>query len=198
MNTHWLDGCGCGECAAGHPDDITPAPLDPAKVKTGDTVTLTRGQAVVIDEVRAVRHPHTEWFAFELSQDQKGESARAVKAGPRIVLDAWTLTDHQPAPAPEPEWEDGSMAAVTARGWINGWSVRVPGGWASHSETDDVRTDDEVESVRPLVVIDPATVDVVALDRVMDAAESYYPEYTTEGRHAGIKALLAHLGIEAP
>lgn len=123
---------------------ITPAPLDPAAVKAGDTVTVSSTT--------------TGGAAYEIVGKvwEPSHSPGHLWVGP-IALDALgvTLTDHQPAL--EPEWEPGDMAAVTARGWVNGWSVRTAtnDGWASHDNTDDVRRDDEVESVRPLVVIDP-------------------------------------------
>lgn len=130
--------------------DEMDAPLDPSKVKAGDTVTLQGDRALVEGEVQAVdKHMRTDlvikvhhsWFRIE------GD-------------DAWTLTAHQPAP--KPEWALGTLADITAGGnqvrairqafpdSDAGW-VTIPGSawwW-----------DKDVTDVRPLVVIDPATVD---------------------------------------
>jgi hypothetical protein len=79
------------------PPSPAPAPLDPSKVKAGDTVTLERGVAVVKGEVstaypaipdsdRANQH-----VAFSLAD--MGGSMFAVGGD-----HPWTLTAHQPAP----------------------------------------------------------------------------------------------------
>lgn len=118
----------------------TPAPLDPAAVQVGDTLVWTNsGIKVSVTELTL------DAVVFEWINGAQGQL---------LWTEVWNYL--QPAPEPEAEWEPGDMAAVTARGWINGWSVRTAAndGWASHSESDDVRNDAEVESVRRLIVID--------------------------------------------
>jgi hypothetical protein len=97
----------------------------------------------------------------------------------------YTLTAHTPAPEPEPGWEPGDMAAVTARGWVNAWSVRTAtnDGWASHDNTDDVRRDD------------PAGVDVDALQAAVQEA---WRTRTGDDAYEAAHAALEHLGIEVP
>jgi hypothetical protein len=164
-----------------------PAPLDPAKVaitiKGGDYIEAESDGAKIGGKVSHVTErgfvaiEHLGEFAIHHI------TAAPLPEGYRM----YTLTAHTPAPEPEPGWEPGDMAAVTARGWVNGWSVRTAAndGWASHDASDDVRSDAEVEDVRPLVVIDPADVDVVALQREIDDA--------MPGHEASVA--LAHLGL---
>ncbi|HEV6951919.1 MAG TPA: hypothetical protein VKY86_01595 [Promicromonospora sp.] len=92
------DTCGC--------DDVPPAPLDPSKVKPGDTVTLSRGKSSVTAEVTHVQNfihlEHLGRFRVKgLSSDRTSGYAE------------YTLTDHQPAPEPEPSWREGVVGTAT-------------------------------------------------------------------------------------
>jgi len=105
------------------------------------------------------------------------------------------------------EWVSGTVALAAVR---ESEGLRMPytrvhrlnpdstaGAWA-----DDYGTfydTDEVTDVRPLVVIDPATVDVGALGRVAwDAWDGRTATESTAEHFADIaRAVLAKLGIEA-
>src|SRR5690606_32458654 len=128
------------------PEQLTPAPLDPSKVKPGDTVTLSRGKSSVTAEVTHVQSfihlEHLGRFRVKgLSSDRTSGYAE------------YTLTDHQPAPAPE--WKPGTVADITVHpsGVLRAVRARTGNYWAA--DTEEVYSDDEVESVRPLVVLDP-------------------------------------------
>lgn len=148
--------------------DATPAPLDPFRVKVGDTVTLERGRASVTDEVAAWhRRPHGH-FSVTLVNDPAGPPYRVVGG---ITGTSWTLTAHQPAPEPEPEFQHRALYTATVRG-VSDVKVQYadpddPMPWLSLEPTgpDKFRWHEpkHVTDVRPLVVIDPAVVDVDAL-----------------------------------
>src|SRR5690606_12517389 len=151
-------------------------PLDPSKVKPGDTVTLSRGKSSVTAEVTHVQSfihlEHLGRFRVKgLSSDRTSGYAE------------YTLTDHQPAPAPE--WKPGTVAGLTVHpsGVLRAVRARTGNYWAA--DTEEVYSDDEVESVRPLVVIDPAEVDADALQRAINEAAG--------GDEA--RAVLEHLGL---
>jgi hypothetical protein len=77
------------------------SPLDPSKVKAGDTVTLTGDTAKVEGKVRAI-------FVEDALVFEVGYNHFKVTG-----TDCWTLTDHQPAPvviAP------GTTGTATVRG----------------------------------------------------------------------------------
>src|SRR5690606_23490974 len=83
-----------------------------------------------------------------------------------------TLTDHQPAPEPEPEWKPGTVADIEVGGDNTYRAIRTEvGRW--EAENDWTFYDDGVEDVRPLVVIDPADVDVEALTKIADEAYDF-------------------------
>jgi prophage tail gpP-like protein len=137
--------------------------IDPAAVKPGDTVTLSRGKSSATAEVTHVQNfihlEHLGRFRVKgLPSDRTSGYAE------------YTLTAHQPAPEPEPEWKPGTVADITVHpsGVLRAVRARAGNYWAA--DTEEVYSDDEVESVRPLVVIDPADVDVVALQREIDDA----------------------------
>jgi hypothetical protein len=86
--------------------DAAAGPLDPSKVKAGDTVTLERTK----------RNDRVDALVEEVPQPGvlllEGWGA-VFQIG--TVDPAWTLTDHQPAP--KPEWEPGTIGtAGTVRG----------------------------------------------------------------------------------
>lgn len=126
----------------------TPAPLDPRKVKAGDTVTLVGTKAKIEGEVEDVQKDTDALVIIQI------DNLRFRVTGD----DAWLLTAHQPAPEPEPEWKPGTVADVTphrrpdlasraVRGEDDMWHNTYGGMW-----------DDDEVSVKPLVVIDPAAV----------------------------------------
>lgn len=170
--------------------------IDPSAVKAGDTVTL------LVDPPDT--HP-----AFTVA----GETHSL--GGPTVYLGGWrvddlpdyvTLTDHQPAPEPEPE--------LPTRGTF-GWADTVDGrrhgfvvGGANGSdyrafryylpESDYSRATESFSTFVPDVVIDPAAVDVDALidDALKSAqAKGYWPDTVVAGHM--IRHVLAELGIEA-
>jgi hypothetical protein len=179
------------------------APLDAAKVKAGDTVTLAKGETSVRGPVTNIEHAtHTEivvGFAI------KNLGWRYIEADVVAQQDggAWTLTAHTPAPEPKPEWEPGTVAAATVDGKPNVRVIRI-NDW---TEADHWRTvspvgaklrhfdDGSVTDVRPLVVIDPAAVDVDALAEKAYAALE--PGAGLTEIYPVVEAALAHLGIEA-
>lgn len=157
--------------------DATPAPLDPSKVKVGDTVTLVGTLARVEGPVSDIHHSPSGRRIFEIDR------VRFLVEGPA----AWTLTAHQPAPEPEPEWEPGTvysaryyMKADSEPMWFRDWK----GAPRFVTATGEDFPPDEVEDVRPLVVIDPAAVDVEFIARHEDVdAED-------------VRRVVRHLGIE--
>lgn len=171
-----------------------PVELDPSKVKAGDTVTVTSTT--------------TAGAPYEISGVvwEPSHSPGVLWLGP-VSLNATslTLTAHQPAPEPEPEWKPGTLADIVrldddavlravrvATGCgLSGHAWQTIPGAAWHE-------DSEVESVRPLVVIDPAAVDVDALDEAALRAYHLDPSVmTADGVRAAVRAALAKLGIEA-
>jgi hypothetical protein len=96
---HPLDGCS------------EPAPLDPSKVKAGDTVTLESGTALVRDVVTDVK-AFTSPDGVTRYQFQTAEVPDPLEVGVFYVVGpaAWTLTDHQPAP--KPEWKPGTTGTA--------------------------------------------------------------------------------------
>lgn len=151
----------------------TPAPFDPSKVKAGDTVTLERDRGRLPDQVVATR-----------SMTSGGCSTLILEGGIEVKVtgpDAWTLTDHQPAPEPEP---------VDALADTVHHILALPNYESSHA------TAHVVEKIRErFVVIDPADVDVDALAETVRKAADQSPHiwYMAEI----VRATLAELGIEA-
>ena len=86
--------------------------IDPTAVKAGDTVTLERGTALVRDVVTKVA-PHGTNFRFTTENNPD-----PLHLGVFYIVGngAWTLTAHQPAPKPEPEWKPGTTGTATVRG----------------------------------------------------------------------------------
>lgn len=83
--------------------DATPTPLDPSRVKAGDTVTLRVG-AGDLPTLTIAGLTHKTINGVYLG-------------GWRInrLPDYVTLTAHQPAPEPEPEWKPGTVGTATIR-----------------------------------------------------------------------------------
>jgi hypothetical protein len=177
------DTCGC--------DDV-PHPLDPSKVKAGDTVTVTGGGGA---------HPAYEVTGAAWEPDH---SPGTLWVGPVCISSSLvTLTAHQPAPEPEPEWKRGQVAVVTPsmpRGEITRAIRSGDGNW--HTDGGGFWEDDEVANVRLLVVIDPADLHVVEVAKAMHQVD--YPgldfalNLDQSVYVAKARAALAYLGIEAP
>lgn len=129
----------------------TSTPLDPSKVKAGDTVTLFVAPA-----------GHAPTFTVAGETYLNGD---IVMVGGWPVMDPrTTLTDHQLAPEPEPEWEPEMVAVATVRGVEGVRIVRTDNPhfpWASGAtvKANWLHATSSVTDVRPLVVIDPAAVD---------------------------------------
>lgn len=173
-------------------EHATPAPLDPSKVR-------------VQKQVR---------WATDLKRSDVIVSVEAHNAV--------TVEREEPAPEPEPEWEPGTVAVATVRGAKDIRVIRATnaGGsdphemdptWISADLVDRgqkvngydgtyLHHDDDVTDVRPLVVIDPAAVDVAALVEEYQRAYTETDGYGYDGharRSIAMRAALAHLGIEA-
>jgi hypothetical protein len=173
------------------PEQLTPAPLDPSKVKPGDTVTLT------VDPPDT--HP-----AFTVAGETHTLGGSAVYVGGWRVDDLpdyVTLTAHQPAPEPEPEWTDGTVAEVTYNNadeteQFKTRALRGDGSWVPFADVSDLIMDDEVTDVRPLVVIDPAEVDVDAIIRVAKDFYQFNPKADgVSPVEVGVRYVLEHLGL---
>jgi len=170
-----------------HP--ATPTPLDPSKVKAGDTVTLERESEGLSKVEGTVQSLHRS--AARLAH---GLMIRNID---QYVFwtDEWTLTAHQPAPEPEPEWPMGTVAEATVADHPGHRVMRIgqdpdaPTGlvWADalgHRLGESIVTD-----VHPLVVIDPLHIDVD------DLVETFNDAMDTSTREA-LLAVLSDLGIE--
>lgn len=165
---------------------------DSSKVKAGDTVTVTDGIATISAVVDSVRERAAQlWFRFRFGEqpDAYYEVPMALARGE----EAFTLTDHQPAPEPEPTYEPRKVYEHP-----NGdrfWSVNTEHGVMLVNEYGDTdRPSDMTEPLRPLVVIDPAEVDVEALVTTFVEAVR---NSQRGGPVDGVLAILAALGIEA-
>src|SRR5690606_28922600 len=105
------------------------------------------------------------WFRFRF-----GEQADAYFEVPLSDRfgEAFNLTAHTPAPEPEPEWAPGTVADITVD-FDTHRAIRAEiGVWRTVGNKSF--TDSRVDEVAPLVVIDPADVDRVALQREIDDA----------------------------
>jgi hypothetical protein len=138
--------------------------IDLNDVKPGDTVTLEA------DGGRKVTAPRSErtlpgyapgtWF-LDVYPD-----------GDPVPFSAahWTLTDHQPAP----EWRPGQFVSGVVEGARRQGMVDDLGNflfWNHESEGAQEEPLPTVTDVRPLVVIDPADVDVKAIGAALSEAE---------------------------
>lgn len=173
----------------------TESPLDPSKVKAGDTVTLERDGVTVAGPVESIGIRPPERPEFKLADSRSYDLDG---------YEPWTLTAHQPAPEPEPEWKPGTVAEGTVNGTIvRGLIGRDDNGtgdvftyWNEFARHMSI-TGHVPDDVRPLVVIDPAAVDV---DLLRTDAFNRYDERGGSRRDrefAAILNVLAGLGIEA-
>jgi hypothetical protein len=166
-----------GERVQAWADVLAPAPLDPSKVKAGDTVT-----------VRVEPNPGTGWGTLDHGPEaievtgkvwlDSGDNPHGpvAKVGVHALgLPNVTLTAHQPAPEPEPEWKPGQFVSGVVEGARRQGMVDDLGNFLFwNHELEGVQEDPiapgVVTDIRPLVVIDPADVDRVALQREIDDA----------------------------
>lgn len=157
-----------------------PAPLDPSKVKAGDTVT-----------VRVEPNPDTGWGTLDHGPEaievtgkvwlDSGDNPHGpvLKVGVHAIgRDNVTLTDHQPAPEPEPA--DALAQAA--------WEAMLADG-ADGREV--FRADKVADAIRAkFVVIDPAAVDV---DMLVDTSHN-----NAMTKREVVEHVLGTLGIEVP
>lgn len=165
---------------------VAPAPLDPTKVKAGDTVTLERNKARVTDTVSATDHSDMGGVGPLIRLYETGDWFRLTD------VDAWTLTNHQPAPDPEPEWKPGTRGTGTINGRKVGGFISefnsVIGfyywnefaGHTSYSGTVP-------EDFTPDVAIDPGALQ-----------HAIVTEFQVENNVKKAAAIFAKLGIEKP
>jgi len=177
-------------------EDVT-TPLDPSKVKAGDTVTVRFAQtgdeftttAYCPEDIKQSGHVYILGWPLNKPGGLHG-----------LAVKHFELLDHQPASEPEPEWKPGMVAVITPsmpggnivrsiRGHEGNWVNEFHGSW----------DDDEVAHVRPLIVIDPAEVD---LDKLVEAYQFAYTDTDGHGydghhrRRMAMEHALATIGIE--
>jgi hypothetical protein len=140
-----------------------PAPLDPS------------GRLeLAADFFHAKTGTAASYFTVDLSPEERAPYYAAADA---------FLAAHL-TPEPEPEWKPGTVADIEADGDNTYRAIRTEAGWWE-AENNWTYADAEVTDVRPLVVIDPDDVDVVALQREIDNA--------VPGHEASVA--LGHLGL---
>lgn len=163
---------------------LVPAVPDPAKVKAGDTVTLTKGETSVRGPVTGISYAGGGEWDFRVGEEPYRRAGR---------IGLWAVTDHQPAPEPEPEW-DGFGSGVVEGERVSGYVS--PTGYFYSPDVASPRGRSEVTDFRPLVVIDPATVDENELASII--AGEYGHEDDVARALVTVRVILAELGIEAP
>ena len=169
-------------------EPTTSAPLDPSKVKAGDTVTV-----VVSDDDEDIPSVTATGGVYERFPGDLAVGPFLLSR-PNVVL-----TDHQPAP--KPEWKPGTVAEATVCDHPGHRVMRIdqdpeaPTGllWADalgHRLAEGVVTD-----VRPLAVIDPLGIDVdELLGDSLDILKRDNPHVPT--MRSLLIAALSELGIE--
>lgn len=125
------------------------------RVKAGDTVTAT------VTPLGDNEGPKPFEIKGEVYMDPFGD---VLMVGAfRLEEENVTLTDHQPAPEPEPEWEHHGIYKATVRGesevTVMYEDPKDHQPWKSLTGIGDAgylwHAVDQVTDVRPLVVIDP-------------------------------------------
>lgn len=185
------------------------APLDPGAVKAGDTVTvrfIPTGEEVTTKAYRPddVKAPWVYLLGWPLIKGY--DAGEGGTFG--LALKYFELLSHQPAPEPEPEWVGKFVSAVVdvdddgrrferRQGFVSRGDARGVNkfNFIGHAGNQTQRT--WMEDARPLVVLDPATVDVVALmeGAIKSAAgKGYWPDRVVAGHM--MRHLLAHLGLD--
>jgi ribosomal protein S27AE len=135
-------------------------PLDPSKVQAGDTVTLENGETSVRGPVACIETAKHTDVAIGFSIPNVGWRYLVPDVLAQQDSGVWTLTDHQPAPEPEPAWKPGTVAVVVQGGDPGAGvddhefraALQTDGMWVGLA--GEAATAAPV-SVRPLVVLDP-------------------------------------------
>jgi hypothetical protein len=178
------------------PEQLTPAPLDPSKVKPGDTVTLES----------VLEAPFKVTGVVEKIDITLFDADGLAVAFNVMIWSRWftvginlRLTAHQPAPEPEPEWKPGTVllgnlpgVGTDERYWV-----------VDDGETDPHVVDDtgvkhyaaDLLNVREAVVIDPDDVDVEALTETFHNASRYAIDLSIAGSAYLVRLALEHLGV---
>lgn len=143
--------------------------IDPSKVKPGDTVTLERDTALARDVVERID-----------SYPQGGFSIVLRETNPAyLTVTGWTITDHQPAPAPE--WEPGTPGTATVGG-ANG-EVELRGMWTQRgSKAPAVFTDLEGDIWGASLVRSFVPDDAETLRRSLEVAREGYLQAAADWR----------------
>lgn len=170
--------------------DEVAAPLDLSKVQAGDTVTVS-----VLD-------PDIQPEPYTVSGRVYGPGNGFLAVGMTTLRHngEWdgraTLTAHQPAPEPEPEWKPGTVAHVETTEFSGRASLQEGGDvWRSLDGFYSIRaTSAPMPAARPLVVIDRASLNLEELADVFEEAdEQASMSWSDYDRLAAINALLDKL-----
>jgi hypothetical protein len=155
----------------------------------GASLDPTGRHELAADFFHAKTGTAASYFTVDLSPEERAPYYAAADA---------FLAAHL-TPEPEPEWKRGTVARLSLVD--DDLAPRVyRTGIGTWRAIDDSRswTDADVEYVHEMVVIDPADVDVDALGGVYDQAQESADlawTYADRDPYAGIKAVLAHLGL---
>lgn len=157
--------------------DATPAPLDPKSVHVGDTVTVRFKETGEEITTKAYQPKDltadSEWvyiLGWPLNKPM----------GHGLAVKYFELIGHQPAPEPEPEWKPGTVANIetAADGPLR---AMLTEGNTWSAENGETYMAGDVAEADPLVVIDPAAVDVDALTTTFHNASHYGVDLPLEG-----------------
>lgn len=158
-----------------HAEPETSAPLDPSG-----------RHDLAADFFHAKTGTAASYFTVDLSPDERAPYYAAADA----------FLAAQPAPEPEPEWKPGQFVSGVVEGTRHQGMVDDLGNflfWNHESEGAQEEPLPTVTDVRPLVVIDPADVDVKAIGAALSEAER--PDLSWEEI---ARIALAEVGIEVP
>lgn len=151
--------------------------IDVNDVKAGDTVT-------------------EEVHILDATELQPGD----VFVGPDL-FDGYIVRRAQPAPEPAPEWRPGQFVSGVVEGARRQGMVDDLGNFLfwnheSEGEQEEPITPGVVTDVRPLVVIDPATVDAESIGAALSEAVREPGAFLAWDEIA--RLVLAEVGIEVP
>lgn len=189
LGEHWitLEGHGDKPFLADdfEPVEDTPAPLDPSKVKAGDTVALEREGVTVRGKAGTQRSLGILTAVF------------ISGVGTLYFRDGWTLTDHQPAPEKAPQvfgWADVPAPHGRAHGFLTDRNFVY---LVDADDSTGYNVTANFSNFNPDVVINPAEVDRDGLARaIFGAYDTGTFNLPTRERNA-IAAGLKFLGLEA-
>jgi len=166
--------------------EIDPATDHPI---AGDTVLYTAINGAVFGGVVEEVHRDADGYRFRIVGHEGLFFHEA---------EAWrSRTISRPAPEPEPDWKPGTVAVVEVNGTNTYRAIRNDEGqW--DAESCWTYSDDEVSDVRPLVVIDPTSVDVVELAKAAWDRWDGAPATDSSNAHFRdiVRAVLTGLGLE--